>query len=90
MSLIIKTQQDIIDLLAMQKAKVIQAIRSYPPPIPACDAQFNYLLEQRDYLVVEMNRLNQEGIETSQLLDLVEKSQYINEDDKQAFRQQLE
>jgi hypothetical protein len=25
-------------------------IRSYPTPIPRCDAQFNYLVEQRDRL----------------------------------------
>jgi hypothetical protein len=25
-------------------------IRSYPTPIPRCDAQFNYLVEQRDSL----------------------------------------
>jgi len=29
------------------KLSVDREIGSYPSPIPACDAQFNYLLEQR-------------------------------------------
>jgi hypothetical protein len=27
-----------------------EEIRSYPTPIPRCDAQFNHLVEQRDHL----------------------------------------
>ena len=37
--------------------EVKKSILSYPPPIPACDAQFNYLLEQRDDLPRELARL---------------------------------
>jgi len=33
-------------LLALKKP-VDAEIRAYPPPIPACDAQFNYLLDRR-------------------------------------------
>ena len=33
-----------------------EEIRRYPAPIPACDAQFNYLLEQRDRLSSELSR----------------------------------
>lgn len=33
----------------MQEA-VAAEIRAYPPPIPACDAQFNHLLERREAL----------------------------------------
>lgn len=32
-------------------------IRRYPPPIPACDAHFNHLLEQRTLLSRELVRL---------------------------------
>ena len=34
-------------LLLAEKQRVADEIAFYPPPIPACDAQFNYLLEQR-------------------------------------------
>jgi hypothetical protein len=43
--------------LQAQRQAIIEQIRAYPPPIPACDAQFNYLLEQRDLLSAERNRL---------------------------------
>ncbi len=36
-----------------------EEIRNYPPPIPACDAQFNYLLEERARLTMELNRLQE-------------------------------
>ena len=33
--------------LEFERDRILDAIRSYPPPIPACDAQFNHLLEMR-------------------------------------------
>jgi hypothetical protein len=36
--------------------RVHEEIRHYPAPIPACDAQFNYLLEERDRLSSELSR----------------------------------
>ena len=82
------TKQDISQLLESQRAETIEAIRNYPPPIPACDAQFNYLLEKRDRLSVELNRLNQ--IDDDSLINFVAASPYISDDVKQAFRLQLE
>ncbi len=39
------------------QADVRRQIQSYPPPIPACDAQFNHLLELRRQLPAELDRL---------------------------------
>jgi hypothetical protein len=39
------------------KAHIAGQINAYPPPIPACDAQFNYLLEQRGSITDELNKL---------------------------------
>ena len=39
-------------------ATVAAEIRGYPAPIPACDAQFNHLLEQRRLLSRELARLD--------------------------------
>ena len=36
--------------------RVHEEIRNYPAPIPACDAQFNHLLEERDALSSELAR----------------------------------
>jgi hypothetical protein len=40
------------------KTSVVEEIRGYPPPIPACDAQFNRLLELRQLLPQELARLD--------------------------------
>jgi len=37
--------------------EVGEEIRTYPAPIPACDAQFNHLLELRRLLPQELERL---------------------------------
>jgi hypothetical protein len=39
--------QTIREYLESKKDQISKAILYYPPPIPACDAQFNYLLEER-------------------------------------------
>ena len=39
--------------LQTRREAVEKQIRAYPPPIPACDAQFNFLLEERDRLCRE-------------------------------------
>ena len=44
----LKTMWQVVEeLLLVEKQRVADEIAFYPPPIPACDAQFNYLLEQR-------------------------------------------
>ena len=36
--------------LEEKKREIVEQILYYPPPIPACDAQYNYLLAERDRL----------------------------------------
>ena len=38
--------------------RVQAEIRNYPLPIPACDAYFNHLLEERGRLTDELTRLD--------------------------------
>ena len=49
----------LIDQLEAKRSRVVDEIRVYPSPIPACDAQFNYLLEQRAKLSQELGQLQQ-------------------------------
>lgn len=42
--------------LESERHRVNEAIRNYPTPIAACDAQFNYLLEERARIVQELDR----------------------------------
>jgi hypothetical protein len=97
MSDIQATVQDLINLLEMQKSQIIEDIRNYPPPIPACDAQFNYLLEKRDRLTVDLNRLRKlhQDDEISErlvqgLLHFMANSTVIDRDTEQSFRLRLQ
>ncbi len=38
---------------------IVEAIRAYPPPITACDAQYNHLVEERTRISRELGRLQQ-------------------------------
>ncbi|MDH3599591.1 MAG: hypothetical protein OEU26_08120 [Candidatus Tectomicrobia bacterium] len=44
--------------LETKRAQIVEDIVNYPPPIPACDQHYNYLLEQRVNLSQELRRLN--------------------------------
>ncbi len=44
--------------LARMQAAVAAEINAYPPPIPACDAQFDHLLERREALSAALARLD--------------------------------
>ena len=50
------TWAEIESLLASRLATVEHEIRQYPAPIPACDAQFNHLLEERSIIPQEISR----------------------------------
>jgi hypothetical protein len=43
--------------LEAEKRRVMQEIHYYPPPIPACDVQFNTLLAERAQILQELGRL---------------------------------
>lgn len=50
-----KRLTNVRDCLEAKRAALNAEIRSYPGPIPACDAQFNYLLEKRTRLSAVLN-----------------------------------
>jgi len=45
--------------LESEQHRNYEEIKNYPKPIPACDVQFNDLLEQRNGIAAEMDRLQQ-------------------------------
>lgn len=47
------------DRLIEKMSRVRDEISHYPAPIPACDAQFNHLLEARDALSTEIARVRE-------------------------------
>jgi hypothetical protein len=47
-------ESEIRNLLEQQRVRIQEEIANYPPPITACDAQFNHLLEQRSQIAREL------------------------------------
>lgn len=62
------------DYVAHVRASVDDEIRTYPTPIPRCDAQFNFVYEQRGRLTELLNFLDAEmdrGGRPSQLASII-------------------
>jgi hypothetical protein len=64
--------KDIIARVEDRKRAVDEEIGNYPTPIPHCDAQFNYLLEQRTRLSQQLSRLRPPDEESFVLKGYVE------------------
>ena len=48
--------------LENERRRIIDEIKAYPTPIPACDAQFNFLLEERARIEQELEGLEPTAI----------------------------
>ena len=55
--------------LAHMQEAVAAEINAYPPPIPACDAQYNHLLERRAALSAALARLDAARKDSSRTLE---------------------
>ena len=73
--------------LTQERERVLAELRAYPPAVPACDAQFNYLLEQRDGLGRELGRLDailvadvDAQLKAQRLADFLCNSAFLNAD----------
>ena len=74
--------------LERERHRVYEEIKNYPRPIPACDVQFNYLLEERAGISEELERL--EAAEESRrcgdpgkvLEEFVRSSRYLAQESK--------
>lgn len=82
----IEFAESLISQLEVEWAQVAGEIHRYPSPIPACDAQFNYLLEKRGKLAKELNLIREirdgitAGLDKSGALKVfLEKSEFIAE-----------
>jgi hypothetical protein len=79
--------------LQHKREQITTEIRNYPPPIPACDAQFNYLLEQRariEQALSQLDALQKEGPAHHARIDVldefIQSSEYIPDEVKQTVR----
>ena len=84
------------DYVARVRASVDDEIRTYPTPIPRCDAQFNFVYEQRGRLTELLNVLDsglERGDPPSQLASViagfVASSPLRESDEERALRKRL-
>jgi len=82
--------------LENERHRINEEIRNYPTPIPACDAQFNYLLEERVQIPEELKQLEalaREDLTPDELLKRVDEfiasSKYIGGEVEQRIRSSL-
>ena len=71
--------------LELSKARIAGQINSYPTPITGCDAQFDYLLEQRGKLTEELGRLEAARLDSAgrndgvaALADFISSSEFLD------------
>ncbi|MFN8491476.1 MAG: hypothetical protein U0350_28015 [Caldilineaceae bacterium] len=82
--------------LEAEKQRIFQEIRQYPPPIPACDVQFNGLLAERAAILQELGKVEAilkqhlTGQDTHILLgEFIRASHYTDDELKENTRQSL-
>ena len=57
-SLLVKELTNLVSDFEKQRIRINKEIGNYPAPIPACDAQFNYLLDERSRVSAELKRID--------------------------------
>lgn len=75
--------------LWQERERIYAEIHAYPPPIPACDAQFNYLIEKRALVAQELSKVGAIGQcddspeeEAAALRRLIKTSEILNKSAK--------
>ncbi len=90
LSTVQEIQETIKKALEHKKQQLLEEIKRYPPPIPACDQHFNYLLEQRTGISQELRQLNRLFEENQERQDMttvmqafIAESVYLDNETKQ-------
>lgn len=84
-------RQEAFRLLRQHRQQVVDKIGVYPAPIPACDEQFNHLLEHRRQIGREIRQLNdlaKAGLPDQ--LAFIAASACLSEQEKQQLRREAE
>jgi hypothetical protein len=82
--------QTLREQLEAKQNQIYDDIANYPPPIPACDQHFNYLLEQRTGIAQELRQqktLAEESLKRGDpaalIREFIASSVYVNDATKQ-------
>lgn len=87
-----KVWQRIRAHLESERDRLSWEIREYPTPIPRCDAQFNYLLEQRERIAQQLQRIDALAASAAPIERaeaVIDESSYLSEAAKRELRSSL-
>jgi hypothetical protein len=87
-----ETWQAIKACLERERERLHAEIRAYPTPIPRCDQQFNYLIEQRERLSRELARLDRAAGSKDRVelwVEFIDSTDCLDDDTKLQLRSAL-
>ena len=76
----------ICNVLEKERARVYAAISHYPPPITACDEQFDYLLARREMISRQLARMRESRVGSRELLEELTTSDLIGSEAARELR----
>ena len=77
---------EILEHLRGLRARLSEEIRSYPTPIPRCDAQFNHLYEQLGRLARDLDAIEGAKSERAAIEAFVATKPYTDDPSEREFR----
>jgi hypothetical protein len=82
-------QQEIAEHLRGIRQRLAEEIRSYPTPIPRCDAQFNHLYEQQGRLARDLDRFEADGPTRESIEHFIASAPYTDDPAERDFRSRV-
>ena len=82
-------QREIAEHLRGVRRRLAEEIRTYPTPIPRCDAQFNHLYEQQQRLARDLDRFGARGQERSSIEQFISSAPYTDDPAERDFRSRV-
>ena len=80
---------EIVGHLRAVKARLAEEIRTYPTPIPRCDAQFNHLYEQLGRLARDLDAVESAKSERAAARAFVASAPYTDDPFEREFRSRI-
>lgn len=89
MSDITTLASEIVGHLRAVRQRLAEEIRTYPTPIPRCDAQFNHLYEQQGRLARDLDGIEREKPARALIERFVASAPYTDDPSERDFRSRM-
>jgi hypothetical protein len=77
---------EVVEHLRGMRRRFVEEIRTYPTPIPRCDAQFNHLYEEQGRLARELDRIGREKPTRALIEQFIVSALYTDDPSEREFR----